>query len=97
MTSHRVTVTRGLPLGRGRGKTYPRLPPQKRAKREKRRLSVFKVLAHTANIFRMKTTAYLGHLNDIGELGKAGNGNHIMVGFQLCTERANSLKSQLYF
>lgn len=30
---------------------------------------------------------YLGHLDHVGELSKAGNGNHIMVRFYFCAER----------
>lgn len=30
---------------------------------------------------------YLGHLNHVGELCKAGNGNHVLVGFKFCAER----------
>lgn len=30
---------------------------------------------------------YLGHLNHVGELSKAGNGNHIMIRFLFCAER----------
>lgn len=30
---------------------------------------------------------YLGHLNHVGELSKAGNGNHIMISFLFCAER----------
>ena len=86
-----------LPSGRGQDKTYPHLLLHKQAGSEKKYNQLFSFFfKHTAKYFWLHILAwYLGHLNHVGELGKAGNGNHIMEGFKLCAERQrNSLKSQ---
>lgn len=38
--------------------------------------------------------AYLGHLHHIGKFSKAGNRDHIMVGFLLCAERQRNIEIQ---